>query len=108
MKSMDHWGDDTNRINGDNPTDIHSLVVGCGIVPMLVSNLRSSTSGNEVNGQSAICLGNIAGESPSLREYLLECDSIPALLESLNREVFQNVTVDKNVTVDNMNMVDIK
>jgi len=101
MKSMDHWGDDTNRINGDNPTDIRSLVVGCGIVPMLVSNLKSSTSGNEVNGQSAICLGNIAGESPSLRAYLLECDSIPALLESLTREVFQNVSVD------NMNMVDI-
>lgn len=100
MKSIDNWRDETKRIDY-NSTDIHSLVVGCGIVPMLVSNLKSSTSGNEVNGQSAICLGNIAGESPSLREYLLECDSIPALLESLTREVLQNDSVDT------MNMVDI-
>ena len=55
-------------------TSIKDLVEQCGIVPLLVANLRSDK--NEIREQSAICLGNIAGEMPALRDYVIQSAAI--------------------------------
>ncbi len=53
------------------------LVVQSGIVPLLVKNLLSERQ--DIREQSAICLGNISGESHELRDHVIQCGVINPL-----------------------------
>ena len=58
-------------------TDKTRNVVDSGAVPHLINLLLCK--GADVRKQSAWCLGNIAGDSPDLRTYVLECGGMGPL-----------------------------
>lgn len=77
----------SNSINNNTSTSIHvnyrvdvqagnvkKIVVQSGVVPLLVNHLKSED--NQVREQSALCIGNIAGEMSELRDYVIQCGAI--------------------------------
>ena len=54
---------------------VKNTVINSGIVPILVCHLQLSEI-EEVREQSALCIGNIAGEMPELRDYVIQCGAI--------------------------------
>lgn len=62
-------------------TDMTQVVVDAGAVPIFV-NLLSSQSA-DIRDQSAWCLGNIAGDSPPLRDAVLLAGAMRPLLENI-------------------------
>ncbi len=54
--------------------NIKDAVMNSGIVPLLVNHLQSDSQ--EVREQSALCLGNIAGEMSELRDHVIQCGAI--------------------------------
>lgn len=62
-------------------TDRTRLVVECNAVPPLVQLLTSNNP--DIREQSAWCLGNIAGDSTELRDYLLQQGALAPLLANI-------------------------
>lgn len=60
-----------------------SAVVECNAVPLLVAMLRSGNP--NVREQCAWCLGNIAGDSPELRDIVLSCCALDGLLLNISQ-----------------------
>lgn len=59
-------------------SDMTASVVECGALPHLIALLRSSDA--NVREQCAWCIGNIAGDSPSLRDVVLEAGALEGIL----------------------------
>ncbi len=65
----------TNYRGTDVETDnVQDMVVRSGVVPLLITHLRSESE--EIREQSALCIGNIAGEMPELRDHVIKCGAI--------------------------------
>lgn len=62
------------NINHSNQSHMKDLVAECGIVPYLIKNLHSTEI--EIRIQSALCIGNIGGETSELRDHILDCGVI--------------------------------
>ena len=62
-------------------TDRTRLVVENNAVPPLIALLSSANP--DIREQSAWCLGNIAGDSTELRDYLLQQGALPPLLANI-------------------------
>jgi len=73
-------------------TDQTRAVVENGAVPPLIELLLSK--GADVREQSAWCLGNIAGDSTDLRNYVLECGGMAPLLQNIGQP--ENVSLFNN------------
>ena len=58
-------------------TEFTEDVVNAGATPGLVRLLECTTP--DVREQAGWCLGNIAGDSPTLRDYVLELKALPSL-----------------------------
>jgi len=63
-------------------TEYTSTVVECHSVPVLVKLLLSGNA--DVREQSAWCLGNIAGDSPDLRDCVLQNGGMEPLLQNIS------------------------
>ena len=59
-------------------SEVEKLILNSGVVPLLLSSL-SSYNTHDTREQSALCLGNIAAESRSLRDYMLKLDAMQTL-----------------------------
>jgi importin subunit alpha-1 len=75
-------------------TDKTSVVVECQAVPKLVKLLMSPNA--ELREQCAWCLGNIAGDGPHLRDYILSENALQPLL--LNITQASSISVLRNCT----------
>ena len=64
-------------------TAMTRVVVDSGAVPHLVTLLNSPTA--EVREQCAWCLGNISGDGPEFRDFLLSYNPMPALLANITQ-----------------------
>jgi len=62
-------------------TEFTRTVVDCNAVPQLVKLLLSGSP--DVREQSAWCLGNIAGDSPELRDIILQSGGMAPLLQNV-------------------------
>lgn len=62
-------------------TDQTRVVVDAGAVPYFVGLLSSPNA--EVREQSAWCLGNIAGDSPTLRDIVLSAGGLQPLIQNI-------------------------
>lgn len=62
-------------------TEFTRTVVECNAVPQLVKLLLSGSP--DVREQSAWCLGNVAGDSPELRDIILESGGMAPLLQNV-------------------------
>jgi len=62
-------------------TEYTKSVVDCNAVPILVKLLLSASA--DVREQSAWCLGNIAGDSPALRDIVLQNGAMDPLLKNI-------------------------
>jgi len=62
-------------------TEFTRTVVDCNAVPHLVKLLLSGSP--DVREQSAWCLGNIAGDSPELRDIILQSGGMAPLLQNV-------------------------
>jgi importin subunit alpha-1 len=75
----------TNHANTLTPAgsrvSIRDMVVNSGVVPLLVKNLLSDKE--EIREQSALCIGNIAGEMHELRDYAIQCGVISPILQNI-------------------------
>lgn len=72
----------TNIASGEST---HTLVVvHAGAVPIFIQ-LLTSTNG-DIREQSVWALGNIAGDSPALRDYVLQCNVMMNLLQVVMEE----------------------
>jgi len=69
-------------IDGRNGAHTRDLVIQSGIVPLLVKNLLSEKL--DIREQSAICIGNISGESHELRDHVIQCGVIDPLLHNIS------------------------
>jgi hypothetical protein len=49
-----------------------------------------------VREQSAWCLGNIAGDSPEFRDYVLQCGALRPLLHNIDLALHQNNITNLN------------
>jgi len=58
------------------------VVIDAGAVPILVQLLGSPN--DDVREQAVWALGNIAGDSPLCRDYVLQCQAMLPLLQNLN------------------------
>ena len=77
----------SNSINTNTSTSLHvnyrvdieagnvkKVVVESGVVPLLINHLKSENE--QLREQCALCIGNIAGEMPELRDYVIQCGAI--------------------------------
>jgi hypothetical protein len=62
-------------------TDQTKMVVEAGAVPEMTKLLMSHNA--DVREQCAWCLGNIAGDGPELRDYVLKEGALPNLLQNI-------------------------
>jgi len=62
-------------------TEFTRAVVECNAVPQLIKLLLSGSP--DVREQSAWCLGNIAGDSPELRDIILQSGGMAPLLQNV-------------------------
>jgi len=74
-------------------TEFTTAVVDCNAVPHLVKLLMSGSP--DVREQSAWCLGNVAGDSPHLRDIILQNGGMAPLLQNVanpsNDSLLRNV-----------------
>lgn len=59
---------------GMQTESVKDMVVSSGVVPLLVAHLQSKDEA--VRQQSALCIGNVAGEMPDLRDFVIQCGAI--------------------------------
>ena len=73
-------------------TDETKAIVDAGAVPYFIQLLSSPSA--EVREQCALCLGNIAGDSPALRDIVLSSGAMQPLLQNIvqpdNNSLFAN------------------
>lgn len=73
-------------------TDRTSLVVECGAIPHLVASLSSQNA--DLREQCAWCLGNVAGDSASLRDVVLDSNAMAPLLANIQQPA--NISLLRN------------
>ncbi|KAG4913854.1 hypothetical protein JHK82_054441 [Glycine max] len=74
----------TNLASGTS--EYKRVIVELGVVPTLVNLLSSSSSNNDIREETICALGNIAGDSPSYRDFVLSHGALSPLLSQLEPE----------------------
>lgn len=64
----------TNRLDAQSNVHLKDMVAQSGIIPHLVQAMRSDNL--ELRVQSALCIGNIAGEKVELRDLVLQSENV--------------------------------
>mmetsp|Transcript_13398 Transcript_13398/g.19165 ORF Transcript_13398/g.19165 Transcript_13398/m.19165 type:complete len:545 (+) Transcript_13398:119-1753(+) len=70
-------------------TDATQSIVECGAVPPLIAMLLSRNP--DCREQSAWCLGNVAGDSTKLRDYVLQCGGMGPMLQNISQPASQSL-----------------
>jgi HEAT repeat protein len=76
------------------------VVVEAGAVPLFIRLLRSPNE--EVREQAAWALGNLAGDSPQLRDYILQQGAMPALLQAAVESPKQSMLRNPTWAISNL------